>query len=84
MAQVAVAWLIAKSAVPVVGFRKKRHVEEAVAAAKLQLPSWAVRELDRASEKYVSRWGGKYGAVQNLRWVPSPIQMLVLRLMGGV
>ncbi len=84
MAQVALAWLVAKGSVPVVGFRRRRHVEEAFKAARLRLPEWAIHELDKASEKYRSLWGAKYSAVQNLRWVPSPIQMLVIRLMGGI
>ena len=36
MSQVAIVRLVAKGAVPVVGFRRKKHVEEAVDTAKLQ------------------------------------------------
>jgi aryl-alcohol dehydrogenase-like predicted oxidoreductase len=84
MAQVAIAWVKAKGAIPVVGVSRKEHAEEARKAARLELSEDAVRELDEASERYVRIWGTRYGAVQSMRLVPSLLQALAIKLMGGI
>lgn len=50
MTEVALAWLIAKGAVPVVGASKKSHIEGAVKACQLQLTK---EEINRLEAPYV-------------------------------
>jgi aryl-alcohol dehydrogenase-like predicted oxidoreductase len=54
-AQVALAWLLHKPGVvaPIVGASKLQHVEDALAAAELEL---SPDELARLEEHYVPRW----------------------------
>ncbi len=81
-AQVALAWLIAKGAVPIPGFRRADRVREYINAAKLSLSGDDVGLLDRASEKYYR--DGDYDVMQGIRLIPGFIQMAVIKLMGGV
>ena len=82
-AQVALAWLVSKGALPIPGTRRPERVAEIAGAAR-GLPEDAVALLDRASRRYLSRWGRCYRALQWLRLVPCPLQYLALRLAGGV
>ena len=82
-AGVALAWLVAKGALPIPGTRRRERVQE-YARAMHGLPEWALQELDRASERYLSRWGRTYRALQWMRLVPCWAQYAMLRLVGGV
>ncbi len=76
----ALAWLVAKGVVPVVGARRRRHVEAAAEAAALELPEWAIRRLDEASRRYLTRWGTCYRELHWNRYIPPPIQWLIYRV----
>jgi len=79
-AVVALAWLVARGAVPVVGARRRRHVEAAAEAAGLELPGWAARRLDEASRRYLARWGTCYRELHWNRYIPPPIQWFIYRV----
>ena len=82
-AQVALAWLVDGGAVPIPGTRRPERVRELAGAADLRL-SEADRELlDRASAKYVTMWGRRYGNLRALRYVPCGLQYAAIKLMGG-
>ncbi len=83
-AQVALAWLIAKGAVPIPGTRKRERVREIAGAAELALDPSDLKLLDSASEKYVTRWGRTYRALWYMRLIPFTIQALALFAMRGV
>ena len=51
VAQLPVAWAIAKGTLPILGVTKVRHVEDAVKAANLALSSEEVRELEALADK---------------------------------
>jgi len=80
MAVVALAWLRAKGAVPVVGARRRRHVLQAAEAAETRLPEEVVRMLDEASERYLYRWGTCYRELHWNRYIPAPLQALLYRI----
>ncbi len=77
------AWLVSKGALPIHGARRREKVRE-YPRAMYGLPEWALQELDRASERYLSRWGRTYRALQWLRLAPCWAQYAVLRLVGDV
>jgi len=79
----ALAWLIAKNAIPVVGARKRRHVEDAARAASLSLTEDEIRALDNASSRYL---GGKdYDELRFNRAIPPPLQWLIYKgLLRGI
>ena len=79
-AEVALAWLIAKGAVPIPGFRRASRIPSIVRAAELNLSEAEVRELDEASKRYVTRWGREYRSLQFYRYIPGPLQKLALLL----
>lgn len=83
-AQVALAWLVGRGAVPIPGTRRPERVREYARAADLALPDDVAGELDRASEKYKTLWGTCYGAVSYMRYIPCSVQYLTIRLMGGI
>jgi aryl-alcohol dehydrogenase-like predicted oxidoreductase len=83
-ATVALAWLVSKGALPIPGTRRPGRVREIALAGEVELPSWAVEELDSASSRYRTRWGGAYRALQWIRLVPCGAQYLAVRLAGGV
>ncbi len=76
-AEVALAWLIAKNAIPIPGFRNPRHVDSAARAASLTLPAEHVRMLDEASRRYLYKWGTCYKALRVNRYLPGVLQKLV-------
>lgn len=80
MAVVALAWLRAKGALPVAGARRRRHVLQAAEAAETRLPREVVEELDRASERYLWRWGTCYRELHWNRYIPPPLQLLLYRI----
>ncbi len=82
--QIALAWLIARGAIPIPGTRKPERAREYARAARIRLTREDIEALDHASRKYVTRWGGTYKALQWLRLIPSPLQYVVIRLGGGV
>ena len=79
-AEVALAWLIAKGAVPIPGFRRASRIESYARAAELQLSEDDVRALDEASREYLTRWGVEYRSLQFYRWIPGIFQRLALIL----
>lgn len=78
-AQVALAWLVAKGAVPIAGARKASHVLSNAAAAEIVLSDDEVKALDRASTKYIGRYAGFSPLGRN---VPCIVQRLILRVFG--
>lgn len=48
--QVGIAWAIAKGTLPIIGATKQRHVEEAAAAAKIQLTAQEVSRLEQLAD----------------------------------
>ncbi len=83
-AQVALAWVIQKGAIPIPGTRRPERVREYAAAARLTLPQDVIDMLEDASRAYLERWGRSYRALHWLRLVPAPIQYIVIRASGGV
>jgi len=79
-AVVALAWVASKGVVPVVGARRRRHVEAAAEAAGLELPGWASAALDEASRRYLERWGRCYRELHWNRFIPAPVQWLLYRV----
>jgi aryl-alcohol dehydrogenase-like predicted oxidoreductase len=83
MAAVALAWLRRRGAVPVVGARRRRHVEAAAVAAELELPGEVEAELDRVSRRY--RRDGCYRELHWNRFIPPPVQWLIyMAILRGV
>ena len=83
-AQVALAWIISRGALPIPGTRRPGRVREYAGAARLSLDEADLRLLDEASRRYRDRWGRGYRALQWLRLVPAPVQYIVIRASGGV
>lgn len=79
-AAIALAWLKTRNTIPVVGVKRREHVESAIEALKLELPEHTVKELDTASENYVSAWGREYNVLQSTRYIPPPLQQLVYNI----
>ena len=52
IAQVPVAWAIAKGTLPIVGVTKERHVADAVAAAAVKLDAAEVAELEELADSF--------------------------------
>ncbi len=76
-AQTALAWLVAKGAVPIPGARKVYHVLSNARAAEVTLSDAEVRTLDEVSVKYLGTYSGFSPLGRN---VPCVIQMLILRI----
>jgi len=83
-AQVALAWLITKGAIPIPGSRKPARIAEYAKAAKIKLGEYDIHALDKASQKYLHKWGRKYKALQWLRYIPAPLQYIVIGSFRGV
>jgi aryl-alcohol dehydrogenase-like predicted oxidoreductase len=83
-AQVALAWLIAKGAVPIPGTRRKERVAEIAGAADLDLDNEDIGLLDRASSRYLTKWGRTYRALWYMRLIPATFQALALFALRGV
>jgi len=77
-AQIAIAWLITKGAIPIPGSRKPERIAEYALAAKIKLGEDDIEALDNASKQYLHRWGRKYKALQWLRYIPAPLQYLTV------
>lgn len=84
MSQVALAWLIAKRAVPIPGFRDPSRVREYAGAARLRISEDDLEALDEVSIKYLRFWGEDYGELRTLRYIPAFIQRIAITLMGGI
>ncbi|BEP17397.1 aldo/keto reductase [Pyrofollis japonicus] len=78
-AVIALAWLIAKKAIPVVGARRRKHVEDAARAATLKLREEDVRVLDKASSRYLGR--ADYSELRFNRAIPPPLQWFTYKLL---
>ncbi|MEB3851248.1 MAG: aldo/keto reductase, partial [Desulfurococcales archaeon] len=83
-ATAALAWLVSRGAIPIPGTRRPGRVAEIALAGEVELPGWAVEELDAASRRYLERWGRCYGALRFMRLIPCWAQYLAIRLAGGV
>ncbi len=82
--QLALAWLVAKNAIPIPGLRGAKRVEEYARAGETTLPRETVEALDRASSKYVdSVWGREYSSPIS-RAIPGFFLAIVLKLMKGI
>ncbi|AFK51457.1 aldo/keto reductase [Thermogladius calderae 1633] len=84
MAQVALAWLVAKGAIPIPGSRTPERVEEYAGAAELTLGEEDVRLLDEASSRYLRLWGDSYSALKYMRYIPATLQRAAIALMRGI
>ncbi|AEM39644.1 aldo/keto reductase [Pyrolobus fumarii 1A] len=80
MAEIALAWLIAKRAIPIPGFRRATRIDSFVRAATLRLSDEDIEMLDRASAKYLRVYGERYNSLQLNRYIPGVLQRLVLAL----
>lgn len=78
-AQVALAWLISKGAVPIPGARKLSHILSNARAAGINLSDYEIRMLDDASAKYLGTYSGFSPLGKNL---PCFIQRLMLKIIG--
>ncbi|MEB3755794.1 MAG: aldo/keto reductase [Desulfurococcales archaeon] len=83
-AQVAISWVQSKGIDSIVGVRKIYHVEELAKIKEYILPDWAIQQLDRISREYIEMWGTKYKPLRKMRIIPGFIQLLFIKLMGGV
>ena len=83
-AQIALAWIVSKGAIPIPGSRRPERIAEYASAASIRLAEEDVKRLDEASRAYLGKWGSKYRALRWLRYVPAGIQYVVVRLSGGV
>lgn len=83
-AQIALAWLIAKGAIPIPGFRDPGRVAEYARAADIELGEDDVRLLDEASSRYITLWGRGYSELKLMRFIPATLQRLALMVMGGI
>ena len=57
LAELAVAYSIAKGAIPIVGMRKPHHVDAVAKAADAKLSADALAEIDRRSDELLSKIG---------------------------
>ena len=57
LAELAVAYSIAKGAIPIVGMRKPHHVDSVAKAADAKLSADALAEIDRRSDELLSKIG---------------------------
>ena len=79
-AVIALAWLVSKNTIPVVGVRSRRHVEDAARAASIGLDSETIHMLDKVSDRYRRRWGECYSELAWNRLLPPPLQALIYRV----
>jgi len=83
-AQIALAWLVARGAIPIPGFRSPERVAEYARAAGIELGEDDLKLLDEVSSKYVTLWGRSYGELRLMRFIPATIQRVAITLMGGI
>ncbi len=83
-AQIALAWLVGRGAIPIPGTRRPERVRELARVAEVSLSERDVGLLELASQKYVRAWGDKYRNLAAIRYVPCGLQYLGIRLLGGV
>ncbi len=50
IAQIPVAWAVAKGTLPIIGVTKEKHVEDAVKAANIALTSDEVAQLEKTAD----------------------------------
>ncbi len=81
-AVIALAWLVARNAIPIPGTTRPERVEEYAKAATMVLSESEVAELDSVSEKYRGR--DDYDSLQTMRLIPAPLQALAIKLTGGI
>ncbi|MCE4612440.1 MAG: aldo/keto reductase, partial [Desulfurococcales archaeon] len=84
MAQIALAWLVARGAVPIPGARRPERVAEYAGSASIRLGEQDLRLLDQASSRYLSYWGDEYRFTPMLRAVPGFLVRLLIVLGGGI
>jgi aryl-alcohol dehydrogenase-like predicted oxidoreductase len=81
---VALAWLISRGAIPVVGTTNPARIVEYAKALSISLDSQDIELLDKSSEKYVEHWGLTYRQPAPLASMPRSLQMLLVTLMRGI
>lgn len=83
---VALAWVAAKGAVPIVGWRRPARIADAVRAASLALTGEDLALLDAASSKYLKVWGDSYKPepISRVIYVPGILQRIFITLQGGI
>ena len=80
MHQIALAWLIAKGALPIPGVKRVGQAMENIGAADIILDDNDIYMLDESSSKYIEV---KFGGVMP-RIVPNWMQRIIIGLLGGV
>ncbi|MGB9827346.1 MAG: aldo/keto reductase [Thermosphaera sp.] len=81
---VALAWLINKGAIPIVGTTNPARITEYAKALSISLDSEDMELLDKSSEKYVKHWGLIYRQPTPLASMPRRLQRLLVALMRGI
>ncbi len=79
LAQVALAWLIAKGVVPIPGARKVSHVLSNAKASDLVLSDSDIKVLDDASAKFLEPYRGFSPLGRN---IPCVIQRIMMKIIG--
>ena len=83
-AQVALAWLISRRALPIPGTLNPARVREYAGAAAIELGEEDLKLLDEASRKHLHEWGRRYDLLDRARLVPGTLQRLALALVRGI
>ncbi len=85
-AEIALAWVVHKGAIPIMGWRRPERVKTAIRAALLELTGEVIDMLERASKHYLERWGDKYKfeGESLVRLTPGILQKAILAVRGGL
>ncbi|WP_448578629.1 aldo/keto reductase [Thermosphaera sp.] len=81
---IALAWLVNKGAIPIVGTSNPARIAEYAKALSISLDSQDMELLDKSSEKYVKHWGLTYRQPAPLASMPRNLQRLLVTLMRGI
>ncbi len=81
---IALAWLIAKNAIPIPGTRSVKRIDEYVEAAEFKLSEKDIELLDNVSEKYLTMWGHSYSSLKTVRYIPGFILDLFFKIVKGI
>ncbi len=80
LAQVAIAWLIAKDVFPIPGSKRSSQARENALAGDIVLSEDEVKSLDYASKDFIE------GHIKSVmpRFIPNIIQGILVRIVGGI
>ena len=80
MAQISLAWIVAKGGYPIPGAKRPEQAIDNARAGDIVLGSDDIKRLDEASKEYLD---GRIGSVMP-RSLPNILQEMVVKLMGGI